>query len=104
VEEHSWFAGLAWEIVYCQCRAHLGWRFTPVGGGLRPPAEAGQPGAFYGVRRAAISNAPLGPHDQLQPLMGWSDDSGDERSDEGSASTQSGGDGGGGLAAAAHET
>lgn len=26
----TWFAGYAWQICICECRAHLGWRFTRV--------------------------------------------------------------------------
>jgi hypothetical protein len=53
VAEHSWFDGFAWEIVYCVCGQHLGWRFTATSGGNAP--------LFFGVRRAAIASEEATP-------------------------------------------
>ncbi len=46
--EHTWFAGYAWQVVCCLgCGVHLGWRFTAVGAGASPSS-------FFGLIRSGL--------------------------------------------------
>lgn len=59
--DNSWFEGYSWQIVYCSCRSHLGWRFTKESVTNAADEESEVP-CFFGLRRSAITNSNASPY------------------------------------------
>ena len=59
----TWFSGYYWQILYCRCRAHLGWRYSKASGE-----------EFWGFRHESIAEGGEGNVDLVEVMEGEDED------------------------------
>lgn len=55
--QFSWFEGHTWQLLYCHCQSHLGWKFAPVLDHDRHATLQNSHSVFYCLRRSMITTS-----------------------------------------------